>query len=160
MSTKRFTSQETTLAHTWVDQWLKLIALINRVTGTEEPPFSPPPPTALDEIEYMLLRSRLLEHEEEFLPLWRNFDNARGEPDDVDLTIDPGLGKHIDNPFLYFYEPENLYKLAVHLELQSSVLIWEPCEKDASLIRRVMISLGELMVDFVHWILWMYNYPT
>ena len=155
MHTKRFTSQERTLVHTWVDQWLNLIDLMNRVTGTEEPPFSPPPPTALDEIEYTLLRSWFLEHEEGFLPLWRNFSEHRKLPHDTRYTEsieEPETEKYENNPFLYFYEPENLYGVAVQLYLQNSDAIWEPSEERASVMRSLIVRTGELMVELSRWI--------
>ena len=153
--TKRFTPQETTLVHTWVEQWLDLIYLINRVTGTEEPPFSPPPPTALDEIEYMLLRSWLLENEEGFLSLWRSFSDRMGLSNDVqqrDFIEEPEMEKYANNPFLYYYEPENLYGIAVQLDLQSSDVIWEPSEERAPAMRRLMIQTGKLLVELPRWV--------
>jgi len=153
--TKRFTPQETDLVHTWVDQWLKLIYLINRVTGTEDPPFSPPPPTALDEVEYMLLRSWLIEHEEGFLSLWRNFSDHMGLSDDVEQRAcieEPAMEKCANNPFLYYYEPENLYGIAMQMDLQSSDVIWEPSEERAPAMRSLMIQTGKLLVKLPRWI--------
>ena len=55
-------------------------------------------------------------------------------------------------PFAYFYEPGNLYRLAVHLNLQSSSLIWSPHEKRMAIMRVFMVKMGELMVQFKFWV--------
>ena len=53
--------------------------------------------------------------------------------------------------FSFFYEPENLYQLAKQLELQSGVDIWEPSEKEASDVRRLMLTVAHRMVEFDEW---------
>jgi hypothetical protein len=51
--------------------------LINRVIGTEEALWSPPPPTFIQEIEYQRLRFWLIDHQAQFIPLWREFYESR-----------------------------------------------------------------------------------
>ncbi|MFC1910800.1 hypothetical protein ACFLXC_05935 [Chloroflexota bacterium] len=51
--------------------WLALIELVNNVTDTEEPPWSPPPPAEIHEIEYQPLRFWFIDHQTQVLSLWR-----------------------------------------------------------------------------------------
>jgi hypothetical protein len=95
-----------------------------------------------------------MDHEAQFLPLWKEFyesrDWHRGEPkgnDEEDLPQ-----KYVGNPFLFFYEPENLYHLAQQLDLQSGVDIWEPSEYRARMVRPVFTRLGELLLEFLDWV--------
>lgn len=155
MGNKSYSPQEMTLANAWVERWLEFMDLISRVTGTDEIPPIIPPPTPLDEIEYMLHRRWFLENELAFIPLWRDFDNARIESDDMDEEdpiIDPELNKYVINMFLYFYGPENFYRLAVHLDLQTDDSVWEPKEEVMAVVRPFMVKIGELAVDFLCWI--------
>ena len=52
---------------------LELIDLINETTGTDEPPWSPPVPTDLEELHYQQLRFWFIDHQAHFVPLWTGF---------------------------------------------------------------------------------------
>jgi hypothetical protein len=60
--------------------------------------------------------------------------------------------KYLENHFLYFYEPDNLYRLAQQLEIQSGIDIWEPSEHVTAMVRPIYIRLGQLMIEFMDWI--------
>lgn len=130
MDQTTYASAERKLLEEWTGKWLGLIDLINNVTGTDQPPWSPPPPAEIDEISYQSLRFWFMDHEAQFLPLWKEFYESRdwypAEPKDNDEEDLPQ--KYLGNSFLFFYEPENLYHLAQQLDLQSGVDIWEPSE--------------------------------
>jgi hypothetical protein len=68
-----------------------------------------------------------------------------GCPDEED-------GRHFESPFLVFYEPDNLYRLAQQLGLQSGADLWEPSEQQVREIRPVMAILSHAMVKFIDWI--------
>jgi hypothetical protein len=151
---KPYSIENCDLVYEWAEKWLALIELINNVTGTEQSPWSPPPPTELQEIEYQHLRFWLIDHQAQFMPLWREFYASHDWAYPQDNTNEDGdfPQKYLENHFLFFYEPENLYRLARQLELQSSINIWEPSEHVASMIRPVFIRLGQLMIEFVDWV--------
>jgi len=154
MNRRLFSVENRDLVYDWSEKWLALIELINNVTGTDQPPWSSPPPTELQEIEYQRLRFWFTDHQTQFIPLWREFYESRdwvSHQNDADEDGDFPQ-KYLKNHFLYFYEPENLYRLAQQLELQSGVNIWEPSEHIASTVRPVFIRLGQLMMEFVDWI--------
>ncbi|OGN93757.1 MAG: hypothetical protein A2Z75_06605 [Chloroflexi bacterium RBG_13_50_10] len=142
------------LVDDWTDRWLALIELINSVTGSEEPPFSPPLPAEIDEVTYQSLRFWFMDHEAQFLPLWKEFCENRdwhpSEPKDNDEEDLPQ--KYLGNPFLFFYEPENLYHLAQQMDLQSGIDIWEPSEHRARMVRPVFVRLGELLLECLDWV--------
>lgn len=152
-SGKLYSPAEADLVDDWADKWLQLIKLLNEATGTHDPSWSPPPPTEADEIQYMSLRLWFLNHQERFVPLWNDFCAARHRPDwrnNDDAGEFPG--KYLENPFLYFYEPENLYQLAQQLGLQSGTDLWEPSEYVARRMRPLIIGMGRRMMEFLDWI--------
>jgi hypothetical protein len=150
---KRYSAAEGDLVDEWTDKWLELIGFINQVTGADEPPWSSPPPDETDEIRYARLRFWFLSRQQQFVPLWNDFCASQHWSGSQN-SGDPGgfPGKYLENPFLYFYEPENLYHLAQQLELQSGTDIWEPTQSVASLMRPLMIGMGKRMIEFLDWI--------
>ena len=157
MYNKLYSSTDSDLVSDWTDRWLKLITLINNVTGTDEAPWSPPPPTDLDEIQYQGHRFWFLSHQAQFVPLWNDFYQCQewasyqdyNEEDTSDLE---DLDEYRENPFLFFYKPENLFRLAQQLALQNGIDIWEPSEYRAVTIRTLMVRMGKIMIEFVDWI--------
>ncbi len=86
MCSKFYSPAKREIVSEWTGNWLSLLLLINEVTGTLEPP------ATTDEIQYQLLRSWLIEHEDEITPLWKDF---RTSPDydsyknqEVEHTVD------------------------------------------------------------------------
>ena len=152
---KPYSSTERDLVSDWSEKWLEFISLINEVTGTDEPPWSPTPPTDLDELRYQSLRFWFIDHQEQFIPLWKDFYKEWAscqDYDNEDIADLEDIDKYLENPFLYFYEPENLYRQAHQLALQGGIDIWEPSEYRASVIRPIIIRIGEIMIEFEDWI--------
>ena len=148
-----YTYEDCELAHLCRERLIDLGVLINNETGTNEPPYSPPPPTEADEIEYQTLRFWFFDNQKQFVPLLRDFfrtqiysHNPEEFINDSELPI-----RYQDNLLLFFYEPENLYQLAKQLGLQSGTDIWEPSEKEASDVRRLMLAISRKMVEFDEW---------
>jgi len=136
------------LVDEWTEKWLALIELINNATGTAQPP------DISDEFAYQCLRFWFIDHQTQFVPLWREFYESRdwfATQKNSDEYEDFPY-KYLENHFLYFYEPDNLYRLAQQLELQSGINIWEPSEPIAAMVRPIYIRLGQLMMEFMDWI--------
>jgi len=153
VNNEHYSTVEADLVDEWADKWLELIDLINQVTGTDEPPWSPSPPAETDEIRYARLRFWFLSRQQQFVPLWNDFSTSQdlaGSQNGDDSGDFPE--KYLENPFLYFYEPENLYELAQQLELQSGTDVWEPSESVAGMMRPLMIGMGKRMIEFLDWI--------
>ena len=148
-----YSPTEGDLVDDWADKWLELIKLINEVTGTNEPPWSSPPPTETDEIRYLGLHLWFLSYQQQFVPLWNDFCASQHWACSQNNRDHGGFPeKYLENPFLYFYEPENLYHLAQQLELQSGTDIWEPSEHAARMLRPLLIGMGRRMIEFIDWI--------
>ncbi len=150
---KHYTPAEAGLVEEWTDKWLELIGLINEITGTEESHGSPLPPVEADELRYARLRFWFLSRQEQFVLLLRDFLSSLKGPD-----LQPGSGpddcpkRYLENPYLYFYEPENLYRLVKQMGLQSGIDTWEPSELIAGMVRPVLIDMGKRMIEFSDWI--------
>jgi hypothetical protein len=154
MNRAPYSTKNYDLVDEWAEKWLALIELINNVTGVYEPPWSPPPPAEVDEIKYRGLRFWFMGHQAQFVPLWKEFyENRDWHPHEPKGNSEEDLlQEYLDNPFLFFYEPENLYRLAQQLDLQSGIDIWEPSEYRARLIRPILIRLGKLLLELLDWI--------
>jgi hypothetical protein len=59
--------------------------------------------------------------------------------------------RYQENLLLFFYELENLYQLASQPGLRSGIDIWEPSEKEASDVRRLMLTISRKMIEFDEW---------
>lgn len=163
MTKRLYSTTEQDLAFEWCEKWLELSILINEVTGTDELPWSPPPPSDLDELCYQSLRFWLFNHQMQFIPLWADFHRSHSkvfyECSDCKDELDHEDMKYRQNPLLYFYEPENLYNLSRQMDLQNGVDLWEPSEYRASLMRPILIKMGQLMAEFVDWVSGRTNSP-
>ncbi len=148
---KPYCSAEQQLVFDWCEKWLELIDLINEVTGTCEPP------TVIDELRYQRLRFWFIEHDAQFMPLWKDFcefqeRTSHQNSDSKDITYLKDAERYIENPFSLFYESENLYRLAQQLDLQCGIDTWEPNEYRTSTIRPIMIRIGEKAIQFADWV--------
>jgi len=148
---KGFSSEQRDLVWDWCEKWLELSALINEVTGTPEPP------NDLDEMRYWSFRFWFLDHQAEFVQLWGNFSKSKHLSSSQDnyieeVTAPKDIEKYSNNPFSFFYEPRDLYGLVRQLDLQCGIDIWEPSEHRASMMRPILVRMGEIMMEFVNWI--------
>ncbi|MFC1952786.1 hypothetical protein ACFLWR_01470 [Chloroflexota bacterium] len=125
----------------WIEKWYALIELINNVTSPGEPA-----PTLSDESEYQCLRIWLIEHQRQFLPLYR------GACESHDWEYFHNRTDRAWESFrsfgLCFYKPENLYRLAQQLELQNGIDIWEPNEDVTKTWRPFFLTMTKLMIEF------------
>ena len=106
MDKKLYSSVERELVFDWSDKWIKLIGLINEVTGTDEPPWSPPPPTDLDELQYQSLRFWFIDHQAQFVPLWEDFYECQEwashqDYKNEDIADLEDIDKYLENPFFF-----------------------------------------------------------
>jgi len=141
----------------WTDKWFELCIFINGLIWTDDPPWTTPPPTELDELEYQRLRFWFIDHEKYFIPIWVDFYNCKKRVCTEGLIIENveeflGTDEFIKNPLHLFYRAENLHRLAQQLELQSGVDIWEPSHNYASETMSLIILLGKIMIELIDWV--------
>jgi len=154
MNRKLYTPVQRYSANKWAEKWLELSALIIEVTGTDEPPLSPPIPTELDELYYGRFRFWLMDNETQFISLWQDFYACQGcalhfgGDNVIDVLDDDELMR---NPFSFSYKPENLYRLAREFDLQSGIDIWEPSELRARMSWGILIQMGQILIEFLNW---------
>jgi len=151
MNPKTYSAIEQELVSEWFDKWVEFGDLLFEVFQALEP-FVSPLPSDEDEIRYQALRFWFIEHQARFVPLWDFFqykqeDSLSPADDEEDIAE---LYQYLENPFLYFYEPENLYRLAKWLELQGGDDIWEPSDRMIlHIMTPMIISLGQMMAKLV-----------
>ena len=149
MNGKPYSLDQKYSAIDWADKWFELGMLIIKVTSVDEPPYSAPLPSELDEINYQRLRFWLKDHEVQFAPLWQDFYTSQ------DWAIKDNIEEKDDllkNPFSCLYAPENLYQLVKEFDLQSGIEIWEPSKHRANEANSFIIHMGKRMLEFVDWI--------
>ena len=155
MIEKRYLVKEHDLVFEWVDRWFQLVQLIFDLVGTDEPPWSPPPPTDLDEIKYQSLRFWFINHEPQFVPLWRDFYESQDwalRPGDDEIADMPDADKYIENPFFFCYRPENLCRLVRELDIQSGIDMWEPSRHRAWTAALELLQMDHRVIEFFKWI--------
>jgi hypothetical protein len=68
-----YTYVESELAHLCEENFIDLAVLINDVICTNEPPYSPPPPSEMVEIKYQRLQFWFFDDQKQFIPLQQEF---------------------------------------------------------------------------------------
>ena len=155
MIEKKYSDTEREFVFQWVDRWFQLVSLIYDLIRTDRLPPSPPPPTELDEINYQSLRFWFIDHETQFIPLWRDFYEAQDwalHPGDDELADLPDAEEYLKNPFFFCYRPESLYRLVQELDIQSGIDLWEPSEHRAWTAAMELLRMDKRVVEFFKWI--------
>lgn len=154
MEKKLYSSTEKDLLADWFNQWVKFTSFVNGLIWTDDPLGIPYPPTETDESEYQKFRFWFFEHEEQFLPIWRDYykDKAIATPEDPSIEhIEESLQFDwwVRNPFRPFYKPESIYMFAHENELQSRTDIWKPNHSYAAATMTGIIALGQILNDVI-----------
>ena len=157
MDNNLYSSTEEELVSDWADKWFELSYFINGLIWTGDPPWTTPPPTEANELEYQRLRFWFIDHQKYFIPIWAGYYNCRRRVCTKDFIIEDveeflDTDEFIKNPFHLFYRAENLHRLVQQLELQSGVDIWEPSHNYASMTMSLMILLGKIMIELIDWV--------
>ena len=128
--------------------WKSRQGLTNEVTGNISKS-----PLELPELPYQNRHSSYLDRHEQYGDLWRDtFAYWDATPDHSAhdaLSLD---SRYDEDPLLFFYEPENLYRLAYQLALQGQTDVWQPSEARARDVRPLLVRTGQIMVQFEDWI--------
>jgi len=152
---KQYSAAEHEFVFQWADRWFQLVDLIFELVRTDRSPPSPPLPSELDEINYQRLHFWFIDHEPQFIPLWKDFYESQDwalHPGDDEIAYMPDADKFIENPFFFCYRPENLYRLVQELDIQSGIDLWEPSEHRAWTAVMELIQMDTRVVEFFKWI--------
>jgi hypothetical protein len=154
---KLYSFADQCLIDDWADKWFELCTLINGLIWTDDPPWTTPPPTDVDELKYQRLRFWFIDHQEQFTPIWADYYNCKSRVCTEDFAIKNveeflDTDEFIKDPFHLFYRAENLHGFAQQLELQSGVDIWEPSHNYASATMSLIIFLGKIMIELIDWV--------
>ena len=153
MITKKYSQTEHNFVSKWADKWFQLVTLILDLFRFDETP-SPPPPTEIEELNYQSLRFWFIDHEAQFIPLWRDFYELQDwalHPGDEEIADMPDAEEYIENPFLCCYRPENIYRLVQELGIQSGIDIWEPSDHLSWEVTIHLLHMSKRVVEFFNW---------
>lgn len=129
----------------WADHWFQFADLIFQSIKPNEEGL---PPSKLDSDKHGELRLWLVSHEQQLTYHWKRFYSAKLN----DLEPDSCLIEYWQNPFAYFYQPENLPQLAVVLHLQETDDHWQPNPNNAWEAAITLINVGSIAVEFYKWV--------
>ena len=152
MKTKLYSLIQRDAAIDWAERWFELSIQVIDITSTDEPSYSAPLPTELDEINYQRLRFWLKDHEIQFVPLWQDFYSCQ------DWAIKDNHEEYDENDSLWknlfscLYAPKNLHQFAKELDLQSGIEVWEPSKHRANEANSIIIHMGKRMLEFMDWL--------
>ena len=152
---KQYTAKDQEFCFQWADHWFQLVDLIISLVRTDRIPPSPPPPAELDEIRYQKLRFWFIDHEKQFVSLWKDFYGTQEwalRPWDEDLNGIPDAIKYLENPFSFCYRPANLYHLMRECDVQSGVDLWDPSEHRSWTAFMELLQMGKRVSEFFEWI--------
>ncbi len=147
---KTYNAADVELITEWADKYFKVIALINSLFGGTD--FNNPPsvPSFESEIEYQQLRLWFCKNHDCFIPIWADFCSSKGCPIRCAGSID-GM-EYTENPFLYFYYPDNLLELAYTIGATSAADIWDPDKENAALIINANNNFSHIVLRLKYWI--------
>ncbi|MBI2850135.1 MAG: hypothetical protein HYX80_03725 [Chloroflexi bacterium] len=157
MAEKRYTQAEADFIFDWGSNWSEIAdLLLSLFSHFGSPPFSPPP-ADLDDSKYRSLSAWFKEHEQQFIPLWKDFYESQDwalQPDDEELSDMPDTADYIRNPFHFAYRLENLSSFTHEFESRS----WVENETTKSIERRAwtagidLVTMSARVVEFYKWI--------
>jgi hypothetical protein len=134
----------------WVDKYFEVNVLINKVFGGENFENHSSMPSFEDEIEYQRLRFWFRKHHDKFVPIWFDFCLSRGTS--IEFTDNIDEMKYRENPFLYYYYPDDLLDLAYTMGATTTTDTWNPNKQAVELILNIINKFCCTVIQFVHWI--------
>ena len=147
---KTYNAADVELIMEWADKYFKVIALINNLFSGRDFDNPPPAPTFESEIEYQRLRLWFCKNHNGFVPIWADFCSSKGCPIQSAGNVD-GM-EYAENPFLYFYYPDNLLELAFTIGATSAADTWDTDKENAELIINVNNSFSHKVMRLKYWI--------
>ncbi len=144
------------LVYDWAEKWLELCDLVNNIIWPEQRPFGTYIPAEAQETRYQGLHLWFLDHQWQFLPLWRDYISERipcqdttTEEIEAYLFSWEGEEEFIENPFRIYFGADNLHTLIQELDSQSGMDTREFSNQPAADVIKVMIIIGQLLNGFV-----------
>jgi hypothetical protein len=138
------------LVFEWSKKYLELNTLVKKVFSSENPENPLPFPSFEDEIEYQRLRFWFWKNQNQFVPIWANFCISIGSSTEFVGSIDEM--EYRENPFLYFYSPDNLLELAFAMGATSKANVWDPNTQVVEQILNMVNRFNYPVIYLVHWI--------
>ena len=147
---KTYNKADVQLIFEWVDRYFEVNALIGNVLGSNDRLNPPPVPSFDRELEYQRLRLWFCKNHNRFVPIWADFCLLKGRPIDCIGNVD-GM-EYRENPFLYYYYPDNLLDLAYTIGITSGPDTWDPDKQNVELIININNQFSYIVRHLKYWI--------
>ena len=147
---KTYNIAEAKLVLEWVDKYFEANVLVNKVLGCENCEYPPPIPSFENELAYQRLRFWFRKNHDKFVPIWADFCIAQGHSFERTGNIDEM--EYRENPFLYYYCPDNLIDLAYTMGATITPNYWDPNKQNIENILNIINSFCCTVMHLAHWI--------
>lgn len=155
MVTIQYSERTRDFAFEWVNKWGQLVDSIFDLVAHDEAKFRFSPPTDLEETKYQKFRSWFVDHEAQFVPLWKDFYESRDRASNPNHEAFADASDNADNfehPFQFVYVPKTLDSLILFLHIGTGCEIWYPAQERAPIICAELTSRHKKAAEFFTWI--------
>jgi hypothetical protein len=145
-----YSAAEIDLVLEWVDKYFEVNALINKVFGGENLENHPSVLSFENELEYQRLRFWFRKNHDKFVPIWVDFCLSHGNS--TEFTDNSSEMEYRNNPFLFYYDPDNLLDLADTMGATIPVDTQDTNKQAVELMLNIINSFSCTVIHLAYWI--------
>jgi hypothetical protein len=147
---QKYSAAEVDLVLEWIDKYFEVNALINKVFGSKNSKTYSSTPSFENEIDYQRLRFWFRKNHDKFVPIWVDFWLSHGKS--IKFTNNGNEVEYRNNPFLFYYEPDNLLDLVDSTEAAIPVDSQNTNQPVVELVLNIINSFSCTVIHLAYWI--------
>ena len=145
-----YSAAEVDLVLEWIDKYFQVNDLINKVFGSGNSKNHSSIPSFESEIEYQRLRFWFRKNHYKFVPIWIEFCVSHGYS--IEFTDNSGEMDYRNNPFLFYYDQDNLLDLAEMMEIMMPLDTQNSNNQTTEPVLNIVNSFSSTVVHLAYWI--------
>jgi len=149
-SMQAYSTADVDLVLEWARKYFEVNALINKMFGCEHFKNLPCMPSFENEIEYQRLRFWFRKNQDRFIPTWVDFCLSHGNS--IEFIYKSNEIEYKNNPFLYYYGPDDLLDLADKMGATITVDPQDTDKEAVDLILNILNGFSWTVIYMAHWI--------
>ena len=147
---KIYNAEDVNLVLEWIGKYFEVNALINKVFGSENSKTYPSTLSFENEIEYQRLRFWFRKNHDKFVPIWVDFCLSHGKS--IKFTNNGNEVEYRNNPFLFYYDQDNLLDLAEMMEIMMPLDTQNSNNQTTEPVLNIVNSFSSTVVHLAYWI--------